>query len=223
MIDFPPGFAVFVAVVAGAGLLAYSISVLREKRRTAALQVAAQELGFTYRHDGRPFEPAPVPDVSLFNKGRKPGFRHLLNGWVAGMQAAIFDYQFTTGSGKNSHTVRQTVAAYRLPHVLANFELSPKTWGAKVSAFFGGQDIHFADHPEFSKRYRLQGRDETSIRQFFRAPVLLYFEQLPPHLWQIQTSEGWLIIFHEGHRVPPDGISDFIQATSNFAAGLAQL
>lgn len=216
-------FAVFAAVAAGGGLLVYSIAAFRDKRRTTALQVLAQELGFTYRHDGQPFDPAPIPEVALFNKGREHRFRHILNGWVAGVQSAVFDYQFTVGSGKNSRTLRQTVAAYRLPHAIANFELSPKSWGAKVSALFGGQDIHFADHPEFSKRYRLQGRDETSIRQFFTSPVLLYFEQLPPHAWNIETSEGWLIVFHEGHRVPPDGISDFIQATSNLAAGLQQV
>lgn len=223
MSDFWALFATFAVAVAAGGLLVYSIAVLRDKRRTAALQLVAQELGFTYRHDGQPFDPSPVPEVLLFNKGRERRFCHVLNGWVAGMQAAVFDYQFTVGSGKNSRTLRQTVAAYRLPHAIANFELSPRTWEEKLRATFGGQDIHFADHPEFSKRYRLQGRDETSLRQFFTSPVLLYFEQLPPHAWHIETSEGWLIIFHEGHRIPPDGVPDFIQATSNLAAGLQQV
>jgi hypothetical protein len=217
------GFATFAVAVAAGGLLVYLILVLSDKRRAAALQLLAQELGFTYRLDGQPFEPSPIPEVALFNKGRECRFRHVLNGWVSGMQAAVFDYQFTIGSGKNSHAVRQTVAAYRLPHAIANFELSPRTLSAKVSALFGGQDIHFAEHPEFLKRYRLQGRDEISVRQFFTSPVLLYFEQLPPHAWHIESSEGWLIVFHEGHRIPPDGISDFIQATSNLAGGLQQL
>ena len=213
-------FAAFpVAII----LLVYVVVFLREKKRSAALQAVAPQMGFTYRNEGQPFDPAPLPEVALFNQGRDRRFRNLLNGWVAGMQAAVFDYQFTVGSGRNSSTVRQTVAAFKLPHPLANFQLSPKTLGARVSALFGGQDFHFADHPEFSKRYRLRGRDEPSLRQFFTAPVLLYFEQLPPNHWTVETSEGWLIVFHEGHRVPPAGVSDFIQSTSNLAAGLRQV
>ena len=214
---------IFAVVAAAIILLIYAIGILREKKRSAALQAVAPQMGFTYRNQGQPFDPAPLPEVALFNQGRSRRFRNLLNGWVAGMQAAAFDYQFTVGSGRNSRTVRQSVAAFKLPHPLANFQISPKTLGARVSALFGGQDIPFADHPEFSKRYRLRGRDEPSLRQFFTPPVLLYFEQLPANHWSIETSEGWLIVFHDGHRVPPAGISDFVQSTSNLAAGLTQV
>lgn len=216
-------FAVFLIVAAGVGVVGYSRSVLRDKRRTAALKLLAQERGFVYWRDGHPFDPAAVPKAPLFTKSKKGRFRHVLRGWIAGMQAAVFDYQCMVGSGEDSRFVRQTVAVYRLPHAIANFELAPWSWGARVTAFFGGEDIRFADHPEFSKRYRVEGRDETSVRQFFTPPVLLYFEGLPPHPWNIQTSEGWLIVCYQNRLVSPDAISDFIRETSNFAVGLGQL
>jgi hypothetical protein len=207
---------------AGAFLAMYGIRFLVDKKRMAAIQALAPELGLQYRHEGDPFEPDPTPEVALFHKGRDQSFRHLLNGWVAGMQAAIFDYQFRVGTGKNAHDLKQTVAAYKLQHALAAFEISPANWRSKLTSLFADRDIHFVDHPEFSRRYRLRGRDELSLRSFFTPALLQVFEDLPPNNWSIQTSEGWVILFRERHRVAPAAMADFIRETSNIAAGLKQ-
>lgn len=208
---------VVVALVGGA-LLAYAVSTFQDRRRAAALALVGQQLGFFYEHDGVPFQPGP-PLVPLLTTGRNRGFAHVLRGSTAGMETSLFDYKYTTGTGKSSRTHKQTVAAYRLQHAIANFWLETATWQDKVSAWFGGQNIRFDNAPEFSKRYRLQGRDEVSVRQFFTPAVLAYFATLPENHWRIETSESWIMVYESDRRVRPAAMTDFLQETSNLVAG----
>ncbi len=208
---------VAVALVGGA-LLAYAVSAFQDRRRTAALILVAQQLGFSYEHDGVPFQPGP-PLVPLFSTGREREFAHVLRGCTAGMETALFDYKYTTRAGKRSRTHKQTVAAYRLPQAIANFQLQAATWQSKVSAWFRGQNIGFDDAPEFSQRYRLQGRDEVSVRQFFTPAVRTYFETLPENHWRIETSEGWIMLCESERRIRPAAMTDFLRETSNLVAG----
>jgi len=203
--------------------LIYAIRHLLEKRRSAALEIVAQQMGFLYLSEGQPFQPGPVPRASLFSRGRKPRFRNLLTGYTANRQVTIFDYQFVIGRGKNTYTMKQTVAAYRLPHAVANFEVSPASAWAKLSKWFGGKDIRFPENPQFSKRFRLRGPDEPAVRKTFSPAVQSYFEAQPESKQSVQTSGGWLIVFQEGHRVPPPGITNFLAESSRLASGLADI
>ena len=64
-----------------------------------------------------------------------------------------FDYRYTTGSGKNSHTYRQTVVFFRSPEVdLPQFELKPQSFLHGIGKLFGYQDIDFAFPSEVLKK-----------------------------------------------------------------------
>jgi hypothetical protein len=209
---------VLTVALVGWALLAYAVSTFQDRRRATALALVAQQLGFFYEHDGVPFQPGP-PLVLLLTTGRDRGFAHVLRGTTAGMETSLFDYKYTTGTGRSSRTHKQTVAAYRLPHAIANFRLETATWRDKVGAWFGGQSIRFDNDPEFSKRYRLQGRDEVSIRQFFTPAVRMYFATLPENHWRIESSEGWIMLYESDRKVRPAAMTDFLRETSNLVAG----
>ncbi|HLW52838.1 MAG TPA: hypothetical protein VKW06_08335 [Candidatus Angelobacter sp.] len=218
--DLRDPWLIFAAALIAAALLIYGGSVFLGRRRTAALTLVAQQMGFSYEHDGTPFEPAPL--VTLLTTGRQRKFTHVLRGWTAGMETSLFDYRYTTGRGRNSKTHRQTVAAFRLPRIFVNFRLSTANWADKVSVWFGGQDVTFDAASEFSRRFRLKGRDEPSIRAAFGPASLRYFELLPNDHWVIESGEGWLLLYKAGRKVRPSAMQDFARETSNLTSGFKQ-
>ena len=89
-----PGFVVLFLVVAGAAVL-ISWLVERAKRMRAAAVAVAQGLQYL----PGPTSPPDVP-FRLFSVGRSRKVRHTF--WRAGdsLEATVFLYQYTTGSGK---------------------------------------------------------------------------------------------------------------------------
>jgi hypothetical protein len=57
--------------------------------------------------------------------------------------------------------------------------LTPEGWFTRLGAVFGMQDIDFVDSPEFSRAYRLRGRDESAIRELFGTEMRRFFEASP--------------------------------------------
>src|SRR5207302_2233016 len=74
-----------------------------------------------------------------------------------------------TGSGKSSQTHRIGGLLWTVERSLPQFLLTPEGLWARIVAHFGGQDIDFAESPEFSSAYRLRGSDEAAVRALFTA------------------------------------------------------
>src|SRR5207237_8398116 len=101
-------------------------------------------------------------------------------GEANGGKAAVFDYVYVTGYGKNSQTHYQTVvyiepAKLRVPY----FSVRPEGFFTKFLTAFGYQDIDFGQRPEFSKKYVLRGQDEQGIRHTCNDCLLSFFENYP--------------------------------------------
>src|SRR5512135_1468017 len=88
------------------GLIVYSAR--KERERTEQLAALAPAMGFT-------FEPAPDLEamkasgaLPLYEHGHSKKLANLLSGQAGERDVKLFDYRYTTGSGKNSHTWHQT-------------------------------------------------------------------------------------------------------------------
>ena len=120
------------------------------------------------------------PICRLFSQGRSKRISNLIHGDTDEVALGIFDYRYTTGSGKNSHTYRQTVVCFRSPTSnLPQFALKPQSFLHAVGKLFGYQDIDFQSHPKFSKAFILRGTSETAVRKLFTADLLSFLETKP--------------------------------------------
>ena len=118
---------------------------------------------------------------SLFRKGRGKRGKNSLKQTQEDSSIHIFDYRFTTGSGKNKSThyhtcmyINGTQASF--PHFFVRREIAVFDFLGKI---FGGQDINFDSDPEFSDSFVLQGNDADKTRYFFssqqkRSAFLIY-------------------------------------------------
>ena len=150
------------------------------KKRRESMENFDQESGLQYAVDDRSFSTVITESsrFEIFQRGRRRTASNLLRGYRSGIEVSIFDYRFTTGSGKNRHVHQQTILLLTLSDArLEPFRLRPQHLLDKIATTFGQQDINFPDQPEFSKRYRLQGENESAIRSVFSLAVMEFFEQ----------------------------------------------
>jgi hypothetical protein len=205
-IDIPPPFLIL-GVIVTLVALGGAISFLGEKRRRAAVASIAEQLGLSFVEDGGSGLLSELSDLPLFSRGRSKRITNLIQGETDEVIMAIFDYRYTTGSGKNSHTDRQTVAFFRSPGMnLPQFELKPQSFFHGIGKLFGYQDIDFPSHPKFSKMFLLRGTHETQLRIVFTADVLSFFETKPRI--NVEARGHDLICYRQSKRVKPDQLRE---------------
>lgn len=173
-----------------------------EKKRRETIQKMADDLGLSFHPTADPSLLGELSSFQLFSQGRARKITNVLHGETDELTLAIFDYQYTIGSGKNSSTRKQTVTYCRSPALqVPMFALWPQHFFHNIGKVFGYKDIDFESHPTFSKNFVLRGPSETRIREFFVPAILEFFER------QIgSSSEGdrdCLIYYRAGKRTPP--------------------
>ena len=181
------------------------IVILRGRRRRG-LERAAQEMGFSY--EANPAVPETEGFLELPLLKRNTGLSHLLRGSTGTGEVVVVDVR--TGSGKGA-TLR-TVAIHRLARKqLPVFELRPEHFLDKLGSALGFKDINFESNPEFSKRYKLQGADETAVRELFHSGRLTFFEQQKG--WSVDGAGEWLAVYRQVTCVAPGKLRTFLEET----------
>jgi len=195
------------------GLVA-AISLYQRKRareRTEQIRAIAPMLGWQFVETA-PFNWIPnLEKFSLFNSGHSKTIRNMLYGETDGVKAALFDYEYVTGSGKNRATHNQSVAYFE-PRDLSVpvFSLRPENALHKFASVFGYQDIDFGNRPLFSSKYLLRGTDEQGIRHTFTDALLTFYEANQG----LATDGGGnqLFVFRPGRRAAPHESQGFINS-----------
>jgi len=188
------------------------ILILRrsQKKRVEALRLACDSMGFAFEEKGDLEEMKSRGDLPLYGHGHTRRVTNVMTGRAGDQEVKLFDYQYTTGGGKESHTWRQTVALFpgggqRLP----DFVLGPENVFHKIGQAFGYQDIDFDSNPVFSSRYLLRGRDDYSIRSAFSPDALSFFEQHQG--WHVEVQGGTVGIYRAGKRCAPENLAMFLE------------
>jgi hypothetical protein len=192
---------VIVGVVALVGGLIY-VGLQMEKKRTEAMQLVCQAMGFAFEETGDLDRLRGFGDLPLFDRGHSKRARNVMTGRTADREVLLFDYRYTTGSGKNSHTWSQTVALYpNGASGLPDLDLTPENVFHKIGQVFGYQDIDFDQSPDFSNHYLLRGNDEAAIRSAFPSDALAFFGQ--QHGWHVEVRGGHVAVYRSGKLCKP--------------------
>jgi len=193
---------IVVAIVAGFGGLIYW-AAQQEKKRTEAMAAACQAMGYTFEEKGDVEALRTFGDLPVFGHGHSKTARNVMTGTVADHSLKLFDYRYTTGGGKDSHTFQQTVALFPGgAQGLPDFALAPENFFHKIGGFFGYQDIDFEASPDFSSHYLLRGSDEMAIRTAFSADALSFFAQ--QRGWNVEVRSAHAGIYRSGKRCKPE-------------------
>jgi multisubunit Na+/H+ antiporter MnhB subunit len=208
-------FIVFIIAVI---IVAVIVSRKRAQERTRQLTSVATLLGWQFSPVAAITWIPKLETFALFNQGHSKSITNAMYGEIEGVKAAVFDYRYTVGGGKNSQTFTQSVVYFEMPNLnLPFFSLRPENFLHKLIEAFGYQDIDFGNHPTFSSKYLLRGPDEQGVRNLFNDALLSFYET---NLGLSADGGGnQLFIFQQNYRQPPHQI----QLTVNAALHLQRL
>ncbi|RBP46364.1 hypothetical protein DES53_102755 [Roseimicrobium gellanilyticum] len=213
--------AITVALITGAFLFIAAIVVVilyLERKRTGALKNTVDSMGWTLRQNSTPADDQLISSSELSMRGRNRKLSNFIYLPPGPGQPRIFDIQFTEGSGKSARTHVQTVCCFQdeRTRMLPHFQLRPEHLGDKLGSLFGGKDIDFPSHPEFSSKYLLRGMNELAIRRFFTEPLLSHFDR--DRGWTVEAVSGRLFVYRLDQRIKPQDLEAFIDSRRKILA-----
>ncbi|MEN6544783.1 MAG: hypothetical protein ABFE07_01975 [Armatimonadia bacterium] len=137
-------------------IVAIAAAVSAKKRRAAWAALAA-EMGWQYSPND-PFGTRDALTQPLFQHGHSRKVSNVVYGQYQGVPIRCFDYRYTVGSGKNSHTYYFTCALLGSPLLFKPLVIRPEGIGDKIGHFLGVHDVQF-ESDEFNRRYAVQCQD----------------------------------------------------------------
>lgn len=150
-----PAVQLFVIVAgAAAAVLGWRWQTARERERREAARRLAESLG--YRLDVTT-KPPPELGFDLFRLGH--GRKVTYQTWRDGSPDSAFQYEYTTGSGKNRRTHRRTAALIRVSFLAPHLTIGPEGFWSSVGRTVGIRDIEI-ESEAFNDRYRVRCEDE---------------------------------------------------------------
>jgi hypothetical protein len=204
-------------IVGGALLAGGAVaSVAASRRRRAALEHYCLTRGYRFEVARPGAEGSLATSFSLFGRGRHRRWGLTITGRTGGCTFTAFEYSYVTGGGNSSRRHRVTAMLWELEGVsLPRFTLVPEGVLNRLAQRFGVQDFDFAEDPQFSRSYQLQGDDEAAVRRFFTSARRVYLTAPAPQgekpLLHHVAAEGTRLLWWRGGRLPkPDALDEFL-------------
>ena len=191
----------------------------RERERSESLRRLAETAGLAFQPKADVGAVRAIGNVQLFDRGHSKRVTNLMTGRLDGQHIAVFDYRYTTGSGKHQNTHSQTVVL--LPGAkpgLPDLQLAPENALVRIAEVFGYQDIDLESSPEFSRRYVVRGADEAAIRAALYPGPASYFAQHEG--WTVELKAGSLAVYRANRRAKPEDMRMFIEDARGAARSL---
>ncbi len=169
--------------------------LLKEQVKMSERQLQMLELAQRYQLE---FSPSIVSSLNehgflYMSRGSNKEERNTMSGLYQGWRVRLFDYNYTVPPyyfAEDWHTV----IVLKAPHPIPDFILEPEHYLDKYRS--ERTDINFTHYPVFSKHYFLHGRDEATIRAFFSAPLIAFFDEHPR--FYLEARGGRVLGFRSG-------------------------
>lgn len=128
----------------------------------------------------------------------------------------IADIMFDEGALISMEVYHTTVQVVHLPFRIPEFTIEKEGLVDRVVegvlSFSDHIDLDFPEHPDFSKKFLLQGNDETGIRKLFNEKLIQFLENHEIH--HIESNGEALMIFKSLHRIRTDELIGMLEFTS---------
>lgn len=183
--------------------------VVYEKKRREAFAAIALEMGLEFS----PADPFGIPAAygafRRFGLGRRRTAKNVMHGELGGTPLKIFDYQYTTGGGKNSHTHHATL-------VLADTAYSFTYVGIRAEGFFDrmASAVGFSDTeigvPEFDSAFRIDAEDPEFAKRLLQRALTDFLLQSQETNLKVEFA-GRSVMVHRDRRLKPEDAGNLVR------------
>lgn len=199
-----------------------------KRRRVAALQTTAEELGFQFEPQGDQSLVHRLAGFDLTSQYRSFGNKpvsNVLRRKENERGITIFDYRMRKQHSGDSPTTMTILLLESEALALPAFAARPESLFQKLGTVIGGDDVDFPEHPEFSRKYVLRGEDEGAIRRIMTDEVIRAFENHTGVGISGISVEGRgerVILYHSLRTVSASGLRDLLAAGLEIAEPLTK-
>jgi hypothetical protein len=204
-------FVLFVVLAIGAAVLSW----LQQKKRREAWLPFAADLGCA-------FSPSDIFDIartsphSLFNQGHSRRAYNVMHGDYRGRAVRCFDYRYTIGSGKNSHTYRLTCVMLAAPIPFPPLIVRPEGFLDHLGHALGIEDINF-ESDAFNRAFYVKCQDRRFAYDVIHQGAMEY---LLNHSAVFVEGNGVAVLFHFNANMGllpiPAGVKDLLDVSCGF-------
>ncbi|MCW8875487.1 MAG: hypothetical protein OQK51_00405 [Kangiellaceae bacterium] len=181
-----------------------------EKVRSEATKKIAINLGFDFEAKPDLVAVDYYQHFQLFQQGSRRRITDLMSKKSGEDFIKVFRYQHAKFDGdKRRVSIQRIVSFTNFNYQFPEFDLKPEHIFHEIGNLIGYQDIDFVEHPSFSKKYLLQGRNERAIRKLFAPGLLEYIENREGIF--VEARGNTLIFYREYYQLEPEQITDFLQ------------
>ena len=188
---------------------------LQQKKRRAAWLPFASGLGCAFS----PTDPFSIPGSSphsLFTLGHSRRAYNVMNGVYRGRPLRCFDYKYTVGSGRDSHTYNLTCVMLDAPLPFPPLIIRPEGFLDHLGHVIGIEDIQF-ESAEFNRKFFVKCQDRKFAFDVIPQATMTYLLQHAPLCIE---GNGTAVLFHfnvtKGLLPLPAGVTDLLDLSSGF-------
>jgi len=146
-------------------VIAFFYAIARAKRREAGWQKLCRRYNLQFEGSWFSFFSTPIKIspywefFQLFSKGHSRKVIYRGRGQYRGYSIEVFDYQYTTGSGRSRQTHYFTPLLVHTRSQLGKIIIRPEGFLDKLAAVIGFDDIDL-DYREFNKKFYVKSPDK---------------------------------------------------------------
>ena len=211
------GFVVIfvLAVVVGA-VLWYLQTVAATKRRQRMSDVAITHgLSFSAKD---PFHMPNTVPLAFFDRGHSRKVSNVMYGRTAeGRDRRAFDYQYTTGSGKNRQVHTFSCGLISTGATWPQLTLGPEGFFERVMDVVGGADIQF-ESEEFNREWEVRSPDPRFASALIDPEMMLFLMEKAQGA-RIEVQGPWILF--SGERRDPESLPQSIASAEAFREGIS--
>ncbi|MGB2273328.1 MAG: SulP family inorganic anion transporter [Flavicella sp.] len=110
-------------------------------------------------------------------------------------KCTIFDVLYTEGAFIAKQVIRSTMMHIKTEKNIPSFTLDRDGIFEYLSHLIVHDDIHIKNHPDFTNRFSLSGKDKARIEEFFTDELVLFFES--NSYYHIEATPNGLLIVNK--------------------------
>ena len=156
-------------------------------KRQKSLQKIGTELDWNYL----PSQKEKITELPTFGYFKTRQINKVSN-IISNGKCSLFDIEFSEGEMIAKQVIRASMFFIKLDKKVPEFTLDKEGVFEYIYHFTGFKDIEIDNHPDFSKRFYLSGKNQRKIKELFTDELVLFFECNP--YYHIESSEHGLLI-----------------------------
>jgi len=175
---------IILVVLIAAAVIAWAIYA--DHKRKQMWRDLAARYGLHY-DSGDPLDLTNRYQFNLFQQGHSQEISNTLSGTVDDVDVALFDFQYTTGSGKHKQTHHYSALMMGLP-CSGQVHIRPESFFDRIFSVFGWSDINF-EYERFNRAFRVTGPDKKFAYDICHSAMMEFLLEKDSHCWEIHGDQ----------------------------------